>query len=75
MINLPKGDTYEIKTLEDILNCPVNMQMEVLGVICEAFKARIERIEKTGKRSYIKTIKMSVTNDGVNKSTVSAKTL
>ena len=70
MIKLPKGETYEIKTIEDVLNCPINMQMELIGIICEGFKARLEAIDESGKDNEIKNVKMSITNDGINKSHV-----
>ena len=75
MINLPKDEIYEIKTVEDLLNCPLNMQMDLISVILETFKARIVEIETTGKDQEIINVVMSVTNDGEYKTNLTINRL
>ena len=68
MVELPKDKTYKVKTVADLLNCPINMQPEMLKVIVDFFVKRSDLIKETGKDQIATNIKLSVTNDGVDES-------
>lgn len=73
MIELPENETYTIRTIEDLMNCPVNMQIELINVLSDFFIKRNDLIEKTGNDQIAKNITFSLTNDGVIKSNVKIK--
>ena len=68
VLTLPSGETYKIETVEDLLNCPTNMEAELIQVLYDFFIERRELIKKTGKEQVAKNILLSLTNGGVNKS-------
>jgi hypothetical protein len=70
MTHLPKDEKYEIKTLDDLFNCPVNMIPELIGIISECLLERMNRIENSGKGVYCKNMHIELINDGEKKNTI-----
>jgi formylmethanofuran dehydrogenase subunit E len=69
-LSLPKGEMYHIKTIEDLVNCPINMYKEATHLIATAWAERLEVMEKTRKVHDITNCTLSVTNDGVDETYV-----
>ena len=70
MIELKHGETYEIKTLEDLFNTPLNMQVDAMKMIVGIFQKRHSEIIKHGRDVEISNIETSLTNDGIDKGTM-----
>lgn len=75
MLELKEGETYHIKTLDDLFNCPVNMMEECLQSLQKIFIGRINRVHDKGKDITIIGSYLNLTNDGDNSITLDFKEL
>lgn len=66
MKELPKGEIYEMNTIQDIFNCPLNMTGVLLKAFRDLFEKRKKRYEETGKEHKILFSNLYVKNDGID---------
>lgn len=70
MIHLSENEKYTIESLDDLMNCPVNMMDEVVNHIRRIFLKRIELMEKREKSIDFKNITIDLVNDGMDKTNI-----
>ena len=75
MLELKEGETYHITTLDDLYNCPINMMDECLKAIQECFIAKLNKIEELGKGITMSNSFLSLTNDGIDTTTIEMRSL
>ena len=66
MIMLEKNEKYMIESLDDLINCPVNMMSDAIKQIAELHLKRIELIQERGTGIDFKNVFIELINDGVD---------
>lgn len=66
MIYLNENETYIIKSLDDLVNCPVNMMQDAVKHIQHIFLKRIELMEERDKGIDFKNVYLELKNDGID---------
>ena len=73
MTTLKEGDTYRIETLDDLINCPINMMSEAIAHIAELHLKRIDLIQEREKGIEFKCVFIEITNDGIDETTMNIR--
>lgn len=69
MKHLEKGKDYDVCTLEDLVNAPLNMTEEAMNCIKNAWSIREEKA-KSGENCTFRNAAFILTNDGIDRSTI-----
>jgi len=65
LLHLEKNETYEINSLDDLMNCPINMMADLMHTIKDSLTHRLDRMKESGHDVECKNITFQLVNDGI----------